>query len=305
MKKYISFLILLLLSASKPVLAQDAVTAPSMDRNQLTILIILGVILAVILLLLVLIIYLMAFMSSVFRKEDPSLAEEPTWWESFKAKFVTGNVEEELDSDKLMADHSYDGIQELDNFMPPWLQYVFSGTIIIAIVYFSYYTVLGFGKTGVEEYEEEMRIAAIEEEERNANGAANIDETTAIFDDSAPALSTGKTIFETNCAACHAADGGGGVGPNLTDQYWLHGGDVKDLFAVIKYGVIEKGMVPWEDQLSPKEIQDVSSYILTLQGTTPAAPKDPQGELYSPSSDPPASGEISADPVVDSTAVGE
>ena len=272
----------MMLSAGIPVLAQEAVASPALDGNQLTVLIIMGVILGVILLLLVLIIYLMSFMSSVFRKEDPSLADEPTWWESFKARFVTGNVEEELDSDKLMSDHSYDGIQELDNFMPPWLQYVFLGTIIFAVVYFTHYTVLGLGKTGIEEYEEEMRIAAIEAEERNANGEASIDETTAQFDDSAPALSTGKTIFDSNCAACHAADGGGGVGPNLTDQYWLHGGDIKDLFTVIKYGVIEKGMVPWEAQLSPKEIQDVASYILTFQGTTPAAPKDPQGELYSP-----------------------
>ena len=284
MKKYLTFFALLGSLMSTPVLAQNEAVSGgfgAMDSNQMGLLIIIGVIIGVIILLLILMIYLMSFISAVFRKENPELVNEPSWWDSFKQRFVTGDIEEEQEKDKLMTDHSYDGIQELDNFMPPWLQYVFLGTIIIAISYFSYYTVLGFGKTGVEEYEEEVRIAAIEAEARGVSLLASIDETNVVVDDSGAALSAGNAIFTANCAACHAADGGGGVGPNLTDQYWLHGGDIKDLFKVIKYGVIEKGMVPWEDQLSPKEIQDVASYILTLQGTSPAAPKDPQGELYS------------------------
>ena len=284
MKKYLTFFALLGSLMSTPVLAQNEAVSGgfrAMDSNQMGLLIIIGVIIGVIILLLILMIYLMSFISAVFRKENPELVNEPSWWDSFKQRFVTGDIEEEQEKDKLMTDHSYDGIQELDNFMPPWLQYVFLGTIIIAFSYFSYYTVLGFGKTGVEEYEEEVRIAAIEAEARGVSLLASIDETNVVIDDSGAALSAGNAIFTANCAACHAADGGGGVGPNLTDQYWLHGGDIKDLFKVIKYGVIEKGMVPWEDQLSPKEIQDVASYILTLQGTSPAAPKDPQGELYS------------------------
>lgn len=284
MKKYLTFFALLGSLMSTPVLAQNEAVSGgfgAMDSNQMALLIIIGVVIGVIILLLILMIYLMSFISAVFRKENPELVNEPSWWDSFKQRFVTGDIEEEQEKDKLMTDHSYDGIQELDNFMPPWLQYVFLGTIIIAISYFSYYTVLGFGKTGVEEYEEEVRIAAIEAEARGVSLLASIDETNVVVDDSGAALSAGNAIFTANCAACHAADGGGGVGPNLTDQYWLHGGDIKDLFKVIKYGVIEKGMVPWEDQLSPKEIQDVASYILTLQGTNPAAPKDPQGELYS------------------------
>ncbi|MCE7054838.1 c-type cytochrome [Algoriphagus sp. AGSA1] len=283
MKKYLTVLTLCSLMFSNPLLAQDesiSSVVQGMGATELTIFIIIGVILGVILLLLVLLLYMLSFISEVFRKENPQLAEQPGWWESFKKRFVTGDVKEELSQDKLMDDHSYDGIQELDNFMPPWLQYVFSGTIVLAIVYFGYYTVLGYGKTGVEEYEEEIRIAAIEAEARGASALASVDETNVEVDYSDVALSSGKTIFDTNCAACHASDGGGGVGPNLVDQYWIHGGDVKDLFKVIKYGVIEKGMVPWEDQLNPQQIQAVSSYILSLQGTTPAAPKAPQGELY-------------------------
>lgn len=268
----------------------------NMDGNQLTLLIIMGVILGVIVLLLILIIYLMSFITAVFRKENPAMAEEPTWWESFKEKFITGDVAEEAVEKKEMTDHSYDGITELDNFMPPWLQYTFLITAIFGIGYFLNYSVLGYGKTGVEEYEEELRIEAIASEERKANAAAGIDETTVVFDETPSALASGKTIFEGNCAACHAIDGGGGVGPNLTDDYWIHGNSISDVFTVIKYGVVSKGMVPWEDQLSPEEIQQVASYILTLNGTSPANPKEPQGELVggAPAAETPAESDSTA-----------
>jgi len=283
MKKYLTLLTVLFLGYSPSLFAQTESSLQSMDQSQLSLLIILGVILGVIVLLLILMIYLMSFMATVLKKENPSLADEPSWWETFKERFVTGKVDEANSADekaKMMADHSYDGITELDNFMPPWLQYVFLGTVVFGIGYFVYYTVLGTGLTGLEEYQEELRVEAIAAEIRQASNLASIDENSVVFDESAGALAAGKTIFEGNCAACHAADGGGGVGPNLTDAYWLHGGGIADVFKVVKYGVIEKGMVPWEDQLTPVEIQNVSSYILTLAGTTPANPKDPQGEIF-------------------------
>lgn len=269
----------------------------AMDPGQLTLLIILGIVLLVIILLLVLMVYLMTFMVAVFRNENPELANEPSWWEKFKERFVTGKMDTvggKEEKAKMMADHSYDGITELDNFMPPWLQWVFILTIIYGVGYFTYYSVLGLGLTGVEEYQEELRIEAIAAEARMANLAASIDETNVTVDDSESGLAVGKSIFEANCAACHAADGGGGVVPNLTDQYWIHGGSINDVFSVVKYGVVSKGMVPWEDQLSPQEMQQVSSYILSLVGTTPASPKDPQGELYTPTQE---------DVVTDSTSV--
>lgn len=271
----------------------------AMDSGQVTLLVILGIVLTVIVLLLILMVYLMSFMSAVLRKENPSIANEPSWWDTFKERFVTGQVDEvggKEEKAKMMADHSYDGITELDNFMPPWLQWVFIGTIAFAVVYFVNYTVLGNGPTGVEEYEAELKLEAEAAEFRKANMLAGIDEKTVVFDESAAALGAGKSLFETNCAACHAADGGGGVGPNLTDEYWIHGGSISDVFSIVKYGVVEKGMIPWQDQLSPEQIQQVSSYILTLKGTTPAVPKDPQGELYSPTP-------VEAAPVTDSTAV--
>lgn len=271
----------------------------AMDSGQLTLLVILGIVLAVIVLLLILMVYLMSFISAVLRKENPSTANEPSWWETFKKRFVTGQVDEvgsKEEKAKMMTDHSYDGITELDNFMPPWLQGVFVGTVIFAVVYFVNYSVLGNGPTGVEEYEEELRVEAVAAEVRQANMVAGIDENTVVFDESTAALGAGKTLFETNCAACHASDGGGGVGPNLTDEYWIHGGSIADVFKIVKYGVVEKGMIPWQDQLSPEQMQQVSSYILTMKGTTPAIPKEPQGELYTPALDEDL-------PVTDSTSV--
>lgn len=303
MKKLIAIFSFLSLFAS-PVWAQSAEESnwytqlQAMDSSQITILLILGVVLFVIVLLLILMIYLMNFMSTILKRENPELANEPSWWDSFKERFVTGKLDEvggKAEKAKMMQDHSYDGITELDNFMPPWLQWVFIGTIGFAVVYFVNYTVLGNGPTGVEEYEEELRLEAIAAEYRKANMLASIDESSVVFDESSAALSAGKTIFQNNCAACHAADGGGGVGPNLTDEYWLHGGSIQEVFKVVKYGVVEKGMIPWQDQLSPEEMQQVSSFILTLVGTTPANPKEPQGELFSPSAPEPS--------VTDSTTV--
>lgn len=303
MKKLFSLLAILGLPTF-PVWAQTEefnwyTKVQAMDSGQLTLLVILGVVLAVIVLLLILMVYLMSFMATVLRKDDASLAHEPSWWETFKKRFVTGQLDEvggKEEKAKMMADHSYDGITELDNFMPPWLQGVFVGTVIFAIVYFVNYSVLGNGPTGIEEYEEELRVEAVATEVRQANMVAGIDENTVAFDESATALGSGKTIFETNCAACHASDGGGGVGPNLTDEYWIHGGSIVDVFKIVKYGIVEKGMIPWQDQLSPEQMQQVSSYVLTMRGTTPAIPKEPQGELFAPA---PAE----ADPVTDSTSV--
>lgn len=257
----------------------------TMNSGQLTLLVMLAIVLAVIFMLLILMVYLMAFLSSVLSKDSLVLTQEPSWWESFKERFVTGKVDEvggKEEQAKVMSDHSYDGITELDNFMPPWLQGVFVGTVIFAAAYFVHYSVLGNGPTGLEEYEEELLVEAKASEFRQANMLAGIDETTVIYDESASSIGSGKTIFETNCVACHASDGGGGVGPNLTDDYWINGGSISDVFSIVKYGVVEKGMIPWQDQLSPEQIQQVSSFILSINGTSPAVPKEAQGELYVP-----------------------
>ncbi len=290
MKKFKSLYLLLAgMFSAIPSFAQTSESTwfsnlQSMDSSQLTLLIILGIVLGVILLLLVLMIYLMAFMTAMFRKETPEPVSQPTWWNEFKLKYITGKMKPVggKEEKQMMLDHSYDGIVELDNHMPPWLANVFFLTIGIAVVYFMYYTVLGIGPTQLEEYAEEHRIAAIQIEEYKALAVSSIDETTVVFDESLTSIAAGQSIFSANCVACHAQDGGGGVGSNLTDEYWKHGGSINEIFKVIKYGVPEKGMIPWQDQLSPEEMQQVSSYIKTLLGTTPANPKVQEGEKYVP-----------------------
>lgn len=270
--------------AGFPALAQDSGSSflQSMGSGELTLLIILAVVLGLIVLLLILLVYLMAFLSKVLGKEAGVELGAGHWWSNFKKKHVSGEEEEGEAKGKVIEHHSYDGITELDNFMPPWLQYVFVLSIGFGIVYFINYSVLGWGKTQTEEYQEELFIAQAQAEERKLTAVAVIDETTVQYDRTTESLETGKSIFDNSCMACHATDGGGGVGPNLTDEYWIHGGSINDVFRVVKYGVPEKGMIPWQDQLSPEQMQYVSSYILTLQGTTPLNPKEPQGEKYEP-----------------------
>lgn len=192
--------------------------------------------------------------------------------------------------------HDYDGIRELDNNLPPWWKYGFYVSIVFAFLYIGYYHIFN-DWSSLGEYEVAM---AEHEEIRSAYLARQADmvneETVTVLAD-ASALTAGKKIFQANCVACHAADGGGNaIGPNLTDEYWLHGGSVNNVFTTIKYGVIEKGMTPWQDLLKPVEMQQVASYILSeLQGSTPAAPKAPQGELYVPAEE--------ADTAIDSVSI--
>lgn len=187
-------------------------------------------------------------------------------------------VEEE---DEIILDHNYDGIKELDNNLPPWWLYMFYATIIFAVVYLVRYHVLG-----ADNQEMEYAQAVVEAKRELAAFKSNskeavIDAETATVLTDAGDLSRGKAVYNLNCAACHIADGGGGIGPNLTDEYWILGGGIKNIFNTISNGGRDgKGMVAWNKTLKPKDIQKVASYIISLQGTTPAKPKEPQGELY-------------------------
>lgn len=179
----------------------------------------------------------------------------------------------------LMKDHEYDGIQELDNPAPAWFQFLFYITIAFAVVYMIIYHVTGKPNSSNDEYVQEMTIAQMQKDELIRSGALINENNVAALTDQAD-LDKGKEIFTANCLNCHAADGGGTVGPNLTDQYWIHGGGIKNVFTTIKYGVPAKGMITWQNQLNPKQIQQVASFVLTLQGTKPAAPKAPEGNIW-------------------------
>lgn len=186
-------------------------------------------------------------------------------------------IEEEHE---IILDHDYDGIKELDNSLPPWWLYGFYITIIFAIVYLLRFHVFN-GTNQFEELKNEYAVAnaEIEEYKKTAKDLVDFNTVTQLTD--ASSLAFGKQVFETICVACHKADGGGGIGPNLTDDYWILGGGIKNVFHTITEGGRDgKGMIAWKQSYKPSEIQQIASYVLTLQGTTPAEPKAPEGELW-------------------------
>jgi cytochrome c oxidase cbb3-type subunit 3 len=220
-------------------------------------------------------------MQFLMLKDAPETAEaRESLWSRIYKRFVVGNMSP-VDPEKekeIALSHSYDGIVELDNYMPPWLKYIFYGTIAFAAIYLVNFFSLGLVQTSEQEYVAEVQRAEIQIAQYRKANAASIDENTAKLVKEEPLLAQAKTIYEQNCQACHGAAGEGGVGPNLTDEYWLHGGDVKEVFKTIKYGIPQKGMIAWQQKLKPDEIQSVASYILSLQDTHPANAKEPQGE---------------------------
>ena len=180
----------------------------------------------------------------------------------------------------LELDHNYDGIKELDNKLPPWWLYSFYATIIFAFGYMAYYHIFD-GDSQLTEFEKEMASAqiAVEEYKKNAPDLVDAESVVALTD--AADIEKGNSLYQMNCMACHAADGGGGIGPNLADEHWILGGGIKNIFHTISEGGrAGKGMIAWKSTLSPTEIQQVSSYILTLQGTTPASPKVAEGDIW-------------------------
>ena len=185
-------------------------------------------------------------------------------------------IEKEKD---IMFDHAYDEIRELDNKIPPWFNYLFYGSVVFGIFYMINYHVLSSGEVQATEYIEEVKFAEMQKVELIKSGAL-LDENTLTALTEPAALNSGKEIFVKNCAVCHTEKGGGLVGPNLTDDYWIHGGGIKNIFAVVKEGVPAKGMISWKAQLNPRQIQEVSSFVLTLRGTNPPNPKAPEGVLY-------------------------
>jgi len=191
-------------------------------------------------------------------------------------------VEKEKD---VLLDHDYDGIRELDNQLPPWWKWGFVVTIIFAFIYLFYYHVSCSGKLMVAEYDEEMHNAALAKEEMMKKNSDMVTEVNVVRLADEESVSAGKKTFQTYCVACHGDKAQGNVGPNLTDDYWLHGGGIKNVFHTITEGVPMKGMISWKTQLSPKQIQQVASFVLTLKGTNPEGAKAPQGDLYSEPSD--------------------
>lgn len=198
-------------------------------------------------------------MATIFRKMNQTVAIE--------------------DEAQLDLQHDYDGIRELDNKVPAWWQYAFYASILFGVVYIYRMFVAGTLPDQIQELSTANRIAAVRQAEYLKNAANNVDEKTVTMMDAA-GIAEGAALFSKNCLACHGDKGQGGVGPNLTDNYWLHNGGIKDIFHSIKYGWPEKGMKSWKDDFSPVQIAQLASYVKSLDGTNVPGGKEPQGTVY-------------------------
>lgn len=207
--------------------------------------------------------------------------KEPSWWNTLTEKLnasVPVEREESID-----LGHDYDGIRELDNHLPPWWKWLFIGTVVWGVIYLLVFHVVGSLPLSEEEYNNELITAEKSIQKLKASQPQEqIDENTIEFTNDVAMIAKGKEIFMSNsCGTCHRNDGGGNaIGPNLTDNYWIHGGNAKNIFVTIKSGVVEKGMPAWGKLMSPKDVRDVTFYVMSLKGSNPVDAKAPQGELF-------------------------
>jgi cytochrome c oxidase cbb3-type subunit 3 len=305
--KLLSALIFIaLLSSSKTIQAQETIQAVStssyMGLNSNLFYLLIGLIGFELLIILVLINSIKLLVKN--EKEEVPVKQEkevPSLLERFNASVA---VEKEHD---ILLDHNYDGIRELDNDLPPWWKYGFYFTIVFAFIYLVHYHVTATGDLQIAEYNKSILNAQLAKAEFEKTNANNVTESSVKMLTDKDELAKGETIFKENCFACHGKFGEGGVGPNLTDNYWLHGGSIKDIFTTIKYGWPDKGMKSWQADLSPIQINEVASYIKTIRDTNPANGKAPQGDLFVESATPKDSLKLDSTqvqlPKVDSTKV--
>jgi cytochrome c oxidase cbb3-type subunit 3 len=182
------------------------------------------------------------------------------------------------EKDELIEDHEYDGIRELNNPLPGWWLMTFYITIIFAVIYFVYYQFMG-GPTLEEELTAEMSV--IKQEQKQAHEAAGeISESDLVaMVNNQEVIDKGKAEFMVKCMPCHGDKGQGLIGPNLTDEYWIHGeGTITAILKTMNEGVLDKGMPSWKGQIPPDLMRDVAVYVYSIRGTNPPGAKPPQGE---------------------------
>ncbi|MBU3743075.1 MAG: c-type cytochrome, partial [Sediminibacterium sp.] len=255
----------MLLLGSSPLFAESTAAAEHVGKLSNTSL---YALIGVIIVELGTIFYLLINLRSLLSKEKAVINSEAkpsfsfaTWWDNIN-KFKPVQEESNID-----LGHDYDGIRELDNRLPPWWLYGFYACIVFAVIYLYRFHISHSAPSSGEEYQLAVTQAAADKEAYLAKAANKVDENTVVYQSSADYLAGGQKIFTTACAPCHLADGGGSVGPNLTDDYWLHGGTIKDIFKTIKYGYPEKGMKSWQDDYTPAQIAQLASFVKSLHGT--------------------------------------
>lgn len=242
-----------------------------------------GLVLIVAILVLVVAFYVLQVLKTFLQKEktEAEIAVEkaqPSW---FSTMWLKWNALKPLEEEQtLLLDHDYDGIQELDNHLPPWWKGLFYLCILYAVVYMMIFHVFKTAPLQEEEYAIEMAEAAAARKEKQVDVVYDFDETSVTVTELPEDLAIGLKFYSQNCAVCHKADGGGLAGPNLTDEYWRNGGGIKDVYQVIKNGVPSTAMIAWESRFKPDQIRSLASYVLSLQGTNPPGALPADGELY-------------------------
>ena len=252
------------------------------SAGNLMFLLVLGVYVTLVIIVLWLSSYFMKMARDLFAKEVVKDEEQLKigWLDKVLDSF---NASVPLNKEKdVLLDHDYDGIKELDNSLPPWWLYGFYVTIIFAVVYMFYFHLGGPGLSSTEAYAEEVRIAKDQIALMNKGTETTVDESNVALLSDAASLSDAKSLYANVCAVCHGPEAQGGAGPNLTDKYWIHGGDINSIYKLIKTGVADKGMPQWGAVYKPSDIQKLTSFVLSLQVTNPPNPKAPQGTLYDP-----------------------
>lgn len=273
-------------ASTGPGFWQDPFNNPLMPLYVVTALVFITIILVMIVAIYMLrILNVMTREAAQEKAEKEGLAYVPTqsWWQKFWDEFNAAvPVTEEKDID---LGHDYDGIRELDNHLPPWWTWLFYFTIGWAFIYFITYHVFNTMPLSADEYQNELALASEQVRAYRASQPQEvIDESTLVYAKDDAIIAKGKTVFTSNnCGSCHRNDGGGStIGPNLTDQYWIHGGELKNVFSTIRTGVVEKGMPAWGKVMSPQDVRNVAYYVMSLQGSNPPNPKASQGELFKP-----------------------
>ena len=291
MKKFL--IILIFLFGFFPVIFSQVSNATKvtslLDDPMVIFYIVVAFLFIIALLVLVIAVYMLQFLNHLVRQAQQEKAARlgieyklaPSIWNKlWEQSNALQPLEREAD---ILMDHNYDGIRELDNHLPPWWKWLFYATIGFAGVYLLIFHVFDTLPLQLQEYDNEVTYANEQVLKFKASSpVAVIDENTVTATTEALDLADGKQTFLNTCSTCHRKDGGGDIGPNLTDEYWLHGGSIKDLFKVVEYGVPGTNMISWEGVISHEKMRNVSSYILTLQGSNPANAKKPQGEMYRP-----------------------